>query len=1208
MALENGIAALDQYRSQFENTDLFPAASAEDITAAQLQLKNALGLTDYSTQSEAAKNTARLNMALALAQRGFEMAGATPREGESPISTMSRAIAPLAGDVQATASDYMKQKAAFDLAQQQEKRQIKLLGYQSAQARRDKQSSALASLLPELIKGPDWTHQLLQQQDFSIPLGEGDNQQTIKGRGSLLFSKDDKGNTQAHTATAIEGTDADGKPVTIPQGTPVPAFSKYVKPSEDKYGAQTLWQNVSPLTVSFMRQGERITVAPGKSVLLDKNELGIAKRQLASQDDPRNFADVFRPLAEQTLPAESFIANVWDGEKFNQRKIVQQTKIEGDIPKNIFYVEHPVTKTLSLVEDHNTIVAARDNQLPFKLSKTVYVTDENMEGLPEGVKFGDEIDIYISDPKPGEVGGTQQKRFVSKGDIVSIGNAAEDALSTEKPTGLELSDTLYAAGKDMPEGVLPRDPIDVMVRRNSSGEVVKTEYWHKGKPVAFTDDQISALSAQELKDWQDRALLYAPEGISWASVGDEVTVRDRTNAAGELETSYWHKGIERDLTENEISLLRSEKADTPALERQNLFVHDAEAVGKALSLPGVATNAQIIATTQTLNGEEITKFIHGGEQLNAETVQQLKADGAIQTVAVPAAGESKSFIYTGSDIPGGPRGEPGYVYGQKIRVTPLEMSKLPKPVRDNLQDAGPLSLKTEHFIITEEIDENGDGEPEWVPGDRWYGDATKAEAFREKHGDVITNWDKGRIRTIKMNTFQKVFTQLAHDEYPQYAGSDAFKLTEDEKISLLGQFPSEGRGAGYWPALKKQLLRMVNNKVPAAAIEAGANNTEIKKAAEQADQVVQTAVTTANAEEKVAKQNDSYEAGVARTLERARTRDFNGYDALYGRDIVTRPWDELSYLEKVGFSRISEKSDALLNSRTAQEEINKARDSMLTTMKDFIHPTPEDSADFSELVGLYANLKQLLDGGYLKDTGMISGIFSKLGANFADWDFNILGNEDTDRLAVIFKNIKAHQEKLTTMEGRPSNYRIQLTEGAFPDWTTAETINDMKTKLLLTRLEDHIQGYFDPAVTARRVIPRSYYEAAAEVGIEVADADPARTPWIDPSAPAPQIRSQKAFMADLNMAPVSVVDFTRTYVGQPLNGFNVPEKLAAQLRDAGIDPERVEYRKMSPKAVEAAGMEPVEEGMYVGLFIGDVRLGKPQNVRDQLAAQFYLED
>jgi len=162
--VSDGLATLTGWRDKFENTDLFPAASAEDITAAQLQLRNALGLTDYSTQSKAAQDTARLNMALALAQRGFEMAGATPREGESPISTMSRAIAPLAGDVRATASDYMKQKAAFDLAKQQEERQIKLLGYQSAQARRDKQSSALASLLPELIKGPDWKHSLKQSK------------------------------------------------------------------------------------------------------------------------------------------------------------------------------------------------------------------------------------------------------------------------------------------------------------------------------------------------------------------------------------------------------------------------------------------------------------------------------------------------------------------------------------------------------------------------------------------------------------------------------------------------------------------------------------------------------------------------------------------------------------------------------------------------------------------------------------------------------------------------------------------------------------------------------------------------------------------------------------------------------------------------------------------------------------------------------------
>ena len=79
--------------------------------------------TDYEALRKEDKEQARLNFYLKMAEHGFRAAGAQPREGESPISTLSRELAaPLAADTGAITSEFGKTRRAYEQLRKQEQR------------------------------------------------------------------------------------------------------------------------------------------------------------------------------------------------------------------------------------------------------------------------------------------------------------------------------------------------------------------------------------------------------------------------------------------------------------------------------------------------------------------------------------------------------------------------------------------------------------------------------------------------------------------------------------------------------------------------------------------------------------------------------------------------------------------------------------------------------------------------------------------------------------------------------------------------------------------------------------------------------------------------------------------------------------------------------------------------------------------------------
>ena len=147
-----GIADLLEAKGVFAPTALTQA----DIFKKRQLVSGLPGLepTDYSKQLEESQNMGKLQLALALAQRGFAAAGATPQRGEAPISTLSRELfSPLAGDAGKVASQMMQQRSALKAAEKADKARLSQAALTMTQQRlgqedaaRDKRFSLAKSL------------------------------------------------------------------------------------------------------------------------------------------------------------------------------------------------------------------------------------------------------------------------------------------------------------------------------------------------------------------------------------------------------------------------------------------------------------------------------------------------------------------------------------------------------------------------------------------------------------------------------------------------------------------------------------------------------------------------------------------------------------------------------------------------------------------------------------------------------------------------------------------------------------------------------------------------------------------------------------------------------------------------------------------------------------------------------------------------------
>ena len=1186
--VSDGLATLTGWRDKFENTDLFPAASAEDITAAQLQLRNALGLTDYSTQSKAAQDTARLNMALALAQRGFEMAGATPREGESPISTMSRAIAPLAGDVRATASDYMKQKAAFDLAKQQEERQLKMMGYQSAQERLDKESATWAGMIPELIKSDKVTRSLEKDADFETAAMVDGKRIAVNGTGPLSITTNTvTGDVTAQTATQIRATDEDGIEHVLPAGTIVASWMSAEKP-----GALTLWENPTDTDITFELSGDKtVTIPAGGTQHLTNEEMFEARNE---------SPDVAGKLRKWARPEKDRVPTVFDSKLYVNKgpetlNIIRNGREVPIPPGGDVYLDKKQFFDVQRQLDEKNITAA-----------TVLVAKKDpkrQEEILHGqvMSVGDDGRTILSDAQQLRTSTYFDQNQQIQTQVFARENNRGEWLAVDPDNVIFLPEdqepwaktkVLYAPEELIP-GVPRGDSIEAWTSAaKTPAGTQQTRYRHKGKWIDLSEDTVKALSDQELTDWEDISTLYVPKMeadtgaasslISGTNIEDPIAVKTRPDGKGGIERSYWHAGKQLNLTENQISQLLAQNPDTPAAVKDLLYVHD-ETAARGLG-PNVVTNAEISSITETNDGVQTTRYFMGGIELPASKVLELINSGALQTTKKAAVGESKQFVYTGADTEDGE-----FKYNQKMRLRPDQMAALDKSVQDNLAELSALDRNKEHHMITREIkDENN--EVIFSPGWEWYGDQQEATAFREKYGqDVLTTWDKKKALLTRKNTLQNVFTALVNEKYgPDFAAHKDFKLTEIEKDGLLGKFPAVGRAASYVGLLRTELLDLLSRKMKGRKPVEGVSQKDTDASNDAAEQIVSDDAARANLTERTDAAELTYSEMSENSREKARTRPDTGWDALHGMGLVAEPWDQLSFERKQAFSLIGENSPDLKDPRKVAAFIDDRFKKFAERKAQYAHPSGEDVAEYENLVRVYATLKQIRDGGYLRDTGIITGMFAKHAVGLlADWPLDLVFDEDTERLAVLMGQLRSSVEFINQSEARPSDYRAKIKLDILPKFVRAEDINEKNVALALDNLENHIQSYFDPSVTATRVVPPAFEQAASQVGIEVTPTARAKYPWIDYDGARP-IFLMEDFLEGIGVRRAGWAQFEATYAGDPVLGLEIPDtrNSSGQTIQEFVDKNYpkatgVNYIRLNENMVKKYAKNPVNEGLEI---------------------------
>jgi len=154
----SAIARAQETAALLEQQDIFAPTplTAGEVLQSRKMLTGLPGLepTDYAGQLGEANQMAKLQLGLALAQRGFGSMGAQPRPGEMAISTVGRELlSPVAGDAMTVAQQMYDQKLklkAAEKAQQAALTQAALTLRQQESAREDTARDKRFALAKEL--------------------------------------------------------------------------------------------------------------------------------------------------------------------------------------------------------------------------------------------------------------------------------------------------------------------------------------------------------------------------------------------------------------------------------------------------------------------------------------------------------------------------------------------------------------------------------------------------------------------------------------------------------------------------------------------------------------------------------------------------------------------------------------------------------------------------------------------------------------------------------------------------------------------------------------------------------------------------------------------------------------------------------------------------------------------------------------------------
>lgn len=302
----------------------------------------------------------------------------------------------------------------------------------------------------------------------------------------------------------------------------------------------------------------------------------------------------------------------------------------------------------------------------------------------------------------------------------------------------------------------------------------------------------------------------------------------------------------------------------------------------------------------------------------------------------------------------------------------------------------------------------------------------------------------------------------------------------------------------------------------------------------------------------------SYAEAVENQLKEAKPR----YEALYSKGRLATKWSSLSFIEKMAFSRIPRRG---LDSQKAEKQFQGALKLLEDRQAKFNNVTSDDTTVFAAAVRSLILLKAVKKGGLLNQTGKLEGYFSELGAKtFADYP--IISSTESSQLNQVLTDVNSNLKTIASSEGvdgKPSNFRLQLQQSVLPEFGKPETENFKNLDTIISKLQVAIRSRFGEAIATDTVIPQSFVRMAAEAGIEV-DSNQDKYPWINPSvslAEAIPVTRENTLKA-IGLLPFDISRFQAMKVGT-----NLPK-----------DTKGLTYRKVSDTEVQ---------GVLKGKLVGD---------------------
>jgi hypothetical protein len=392
----------------------------------------------------------------------------------------------------------------------------------------------------------------------------------------------------------------------------------------------------------------------------------------------------------------------------------------------------------------------------------------------------------------------------------------------------------------------------------------------------------------------------------------------------------------------------------------------------------------------------------------------------------------------------------------------------------------------------------------YAPGD-WRTDNNAAfEALPREVQQSLSDDPDLKKETLKKEHFKSFWKQIVDQQVNAGSMLKASKKatpSEDDLSALLGQFPTGRRGVG---ALRQAILDMIQLAPTAGEVSAGERETEVL----------------------------SYGESIQGELNDAKKR----YDILLGKGIISgnQRWENLSYEAQRAFADVAR---GRINVAQINKQWEKAKEKLTKLKNNFKIPDANEVASFNSAARLLILLRDLRDSNDLSKTGRFwVGFLSKLGVKvFAD--FEPLTSAPSQRLFAMITDMQASLKTLSGTEGldgRPSNFRMQLQQDLLPAFNKPEALNKRNLDIIISKLENNIRGVFTPEIAGKYVIPQNFVKAAREAGIPKANVDPRRYPFVNPNEQGPPGITKRGVLSSVGKVPYSLVDFQRLKTGQPL--------------------------------------------------------------------------